>query len=293
MNRTKKLISLLLAVVLIMAFPATAMALETDTYADACIGGHYIQDHDTYCVQISNIDLPKLMTLFLEVAAAFPDDECIYLAQCCFSSEYNIQCWANKTDSGAVICTLDGQISNYSNDITSSTPYTIDAEFTDCGFMVYFDGDADFLEVLKESKEAIIKTYISHDMDVVQIGTSLVIQTNFEGLDEPVVDEPVVDEPVTDEPIADEPVADEPVADEPVADEPVADEPATDEPVADEPVADEPVADEPVADTPVVDTNAAVDTGKDNPDTGAGGIAAVAAIGITAVGAALLSKKKK
>ncbi len=35
------------------------------------------------------------------------------------------------------------------------------------------------------------------------------------------------------------------------------------------------------------------DTGKDNPDTGAEGIAAITAIGITAVGAALLSKKKK
>lgn len=71
------------------------------------------------------------------------------------------------------------------------------------------------------------------------------------------------------------------------------DEPVVDEPVANEPVADEPVADEPVADTPVVDTDAAVDTGKDNPDTGAEGIAAIAAIGITAIGAALLSKKKK
>lgn len=75
---------------------------------------------------------------------------------------------------------------------------------------------------------------------------------------------------------------------------PITDEPIADEPVADEPIVDEPIVDEPIADEPVVDTNVDVDsTDKTSPDTGMGGIAAVAAVSITALGAAILSKKRK
>ena len=62
---------------------------------------------------------------------------------------------------------------------------------------------------------------------------------------------------------------------------------------ADEPVVDEPV-DEPVVDEPAVDTDApATETGKDSPDTGVEGIAAVAGVVALAGVAVVASRKRK
>ncbi len=86
-------------------------------------------------------------------------------------------------------------------------------------------------------------------------------------------------------------------ADEPVeepTDEPVVDEPVVDEPIVDEPIVDEPVADEPAADDTVADTDApATETGKDSPDTGVEGIAAVAGVVALAGVAVVASRKRK
>lgn len=301
MNKTKKLISLLLAVVLIMAFPATAFA--TDRYDNAFVDGYYNQSHQ-YCVRIGNFGMSEVMRAYINLMEEYPNDACAFAIRCTFFSGddpdncdiYDLYCMPTQ-DSCYAALLIDGQISDYHSDIINAAAYAYDTDLIDAGVVVVFDGDAGFLEVLKKCKAVVIQTYLSRGTDIYGIGedeiTAHTIATNFQGLDEPVADEPVVDEPVTNEPVVDEPIADEPVADEPVVDEPVADEPAADEPAADEPAADEPVADEPAADTPVVDTNNTVDTGKDNPDTGAEGIAAIAAIGITAIGAALLSKKKK
>ncbi len=167
--------------------------------------------------------------------------------------------------------------------------------------LAFFDDASDFIgdyaPVIKDGKAYLIDRNMNIVSDGVEAdGVSTIgenLYTIRKGEERYLMTFKLNDSAATDEPVADEPIADEPVADEPIADEPVADEPIADEPIADEPVADEPVADEPAADTPVVDTDVAVDTGKDNPDTGAEGIAAIAAIGITAIGAALLSKKKK
>lgn len=111
-----------------------------------------------------------------------------------------------------------------------------------------------------------------------------VVLYNADGVDVRTLDGAATDEPVEDTPVEDEPVVDEPIEDEPVVDEPIEDEPVVDEPVVDEPVVDE----------PAVDTDApATETGKDSPDTGVEGIAAVAGVVALAGVAVVASRKRK
>ncbi len=115
-----------------------------------------------------------------------------------------------------------------------------------------------------------------------------VVLYNAEGVDVRTLDGAAADDTVVDEPVADDTVVDEPVADDTVVDEPVADDT-----VVDEPVADDTVVDEPVADDTVVDTDAATEAGKDSPDTGVEGIAAVAGVVALAGVAVVASRKRK
>lgn len=88
---------------------------------------------------------------------------------------------------------------------------------------------------------------------------------------------------------------DEPVVDEPTVDEPTVDEPIVDEPIVDEqPTVDEPIVDEPTNGDTAVDTDApSTETGKDSPDTGVEGIAAVAGVVALAGAAVVASRKRK
>ena len=83
--------------------------------------------------------------------------------------------------------------------------------------------------------------------------------------EEPAAEEPAAEEPAAEEPAAEEPAAEEPAAEEPAAEEPAAEEPAAEEPAAEEPVAEEPAAEEPAAEEPAAEEPAAEDPAAEEP----------------------------
>ncbi len=309
MKKPRKIIAVLLAAMMLFILPVSASAVDGDTYVDGFWNGE-----EQYCLRIGNFGLVILTNY---VSANLPEDNTWVIRLKC------------RADDGATfICAIDSslnvsvltQLSEAEWDFGENAPlggriYINDASLDDTGIVIFFDKDSDYLVDFADCETFYIQCALectdpSDNMSVGEPNKWYTMDFAFNGLeeyktsdepavdepatDEPIVDEPVVDEPIVDEPITDEPVVDEPVVDEPITDEPVVDEPIVDEPITDEPVVDEPVVDEPITDEPVVDTNFDVDSGdKTSPDTGMGGIAAVAAVSITALGAAILSKKRK
>ncbi len=170
--------------------------------------------------------------------------------------------WGYLNSTGEQIAEFDDAgafIGDYAPVLEDGKAYLIDRNMT----RVTDEIDADGVSSLSNGKLFLVRVE-----DVYYLAT-------YAAADETIEDEPATDKPITDEPIVDDPITDETITDAPIVDEPIEDKPTTDAPIIDE---------------PVVDSN---NNDKTSPDTGMGGIAGAAAISITALGAAVLSKKRK
>lgn len=284
MKTKKKILVILLSVAMLFVFPATAFADDDDTYL---IGSY--TDNGDYRIEYGNLSVDHFVegltkqgqndiggwihTVILSYDIRFNDGTSLVI-------EY-------EDIHGGETITATASINGET--LTAAVETATDDEKV---IAIYLEESSEALAVLLNCKTA--EAQMTGIVNNQETYTYRMQDENGEYYTYmPITLELNVNN-TPSKPITDEPIDDEPIIDEPIEDEPVVDEPATDEPVADEPVVDEPVIDEPATNDPVVDTNVDVDsTDKTSPDTGMGGIAAIAAVSITALGAAVLSKKRK
>lgn len=327
MKKTKKIISVLLALAMAFIMPVSATAVDLDTYAD----GFWNQD-EQYCLRLGNFGL-VVLTNYVSTQAPSDDTWVIYV-RCRVGDSVVFHCSINSSLNVSVVpSSVDYEDWDFSDNAPlGARIYINDSSLDDTGMVIFFDKDSDYLADLANCNEIFIQREVKNadssiNLTVGEPDVWYSFPVNFDGLDEyktsdNKTDETAEEQPVTEEtveeiiseetPVIDEITEETPIVEEiteetPVVDESTEEAPAVSEnpeesttsketeeeiPVADETEEETPVAEE-TKEVPVVDTDVAVDMDKGgSPDTGADGIAVTAAAAVVALGVLVLSRRK-
>ncbi len=294
MKTKKKIIAILLSLAMIFVLPVTASALYTyDPYVFAYIA----QDGSEQCLlYIKNYGLDICLSNALAYATEQSCDITDVITNISIDGKYIICCSGEDLSALPNVAVAEiGSDGTYNWDESTNIPLGAYYYITenDVGIVICFDNSSEYVSKLANTNNVLFQCEaILSDGNKIAVGDSTSWNT-VNTFDNYLNDYKTSNDTVVDTKAPTEETKED-NSDANIDLDSITDEPVTNEPIVDEPVADEPVVDEPVADEPVVDTN--VDAGsadKTSPDTGMGGIAALAAISITGLGAAVLSKKRK